>query len=525
MSFEPDADFENNNPFAEPEGIAPSAVNTEAVEPEGFHTEPQTSHAPSEQQEPDAPEPHAPEPDAPGPDAPKPVSGELVRSELMKLLPERFVRKYSIKITLRGIEKNKPHNPILRFDAAVQGLPPFRQLAYANVRRTYNEVVRFNQFLTISNVECFVPVIPPAATSYPPGGEDEQRQLLAVWQEWFDRVTANPILVRDEEFVYFIESDFGYAVINLQKKALVASGLVRKTLKQLAPPFDPYTQLAEFRPVIKALYLQFQKLHKLMDRKQKCERALLAQTSELSTKLKGLSHFEVVHPGMKNMWEKLGRVVQVQADLTLAQLISDTGLLGDCALCLANDYYEVKEALTNRHLIMREHLQAQAQTRAKHATAARMKNRALLDPLKADEAIRQLQFAAKAEESLHMQVKRILGEMMFGRSDTIAFTEQKLRRTLKQFALSRVDLHRRLLKHMESIRVDVRIVDERGGLLRLNRENLVQMKHNLAQSQAQTGDAWSLRTFRSLSQQEKRAKETFGVSAKDAVSVLGVGTF
>lgn len=523
IPYNPD-DFEDNNPFGEP---------VHSVLARDTNNEPDASSEHEQEQSVQNDHNIQQQPDAQAPPQENDNLATLVKDELAKLLPERFTDRYSMKIVLRGIEKNKAANPILRFDAEVSGLRKYRQKVYKDVRRTYNEVVKFNNYLIVSNLEVFVPVIPAAQTAYPTGGEDEQKQLMQVWQEWFDRVTKNPILVRDDELVYFIESDFGYSVINAGRKTLVASGLVRRTLKQLAPPYDPYTELAAFRPVIKSAYLLCGKLEKAVEKNQKNERQLAANVSEFGTKLRGLAQFETAHAGMRNMWEKLGKVAQIQSDLGLVRLVSDAATLGDGCKALASDFFEIKEALTNRHLIMREYLQAQAQTKTKHLQAAKVKSKVSLDPIKVDEALRALEYATQAEENLQMQVKRISGEMMYEKSEVITFVEGKFQRILKQFTLSRVDQHRRFLKHLEAMRLDVRIIDLKGGLSRLNRDNLTQMQHNLAQSQAATGDAWTSRTFRSLNEVQaeketrlRKAEEAdLAVDATQAASVLGAATF
>lgn len=533
VPYDPE-DFENNNPFAEPEAVPDGP--TFSVQSYNHNPNPQYSNQENEG-------PHQSE-NGTGPTENGQeygaalglggLSGQLTKKELMKLLPERFFKKYLIKIKLESIEKNRPTNPILRFHAEVTGLPKFRQSSYKDIRRTYNEIVKFNQYLIVSNVEVFVPVIPQPQTSYPTGGEDETKQLHFVWQEWFDRITMNPILLTDEEMVYFIESDFGYSVINSSRRSAVASGIMRKTLKQLAVPFDPFLDLAEFRPMVKSAFLLCQKLHKILDQSRKSDKQLSSLISELSTKLRGLAQFEQVHPGMKNMWEKLSKVAQIQSELLLIQLITDMGSLGDGLRALANDLYEVKEALTNRHLIMREYIQAQAQTKAKQIQAHKIKSKSSLDPVKVDEALRSLELSTLAEENLQCQVKRISGEMSFERNEEIEFIEKKFRTMLRTFTLSRVDQHRKLLKHLENIRLDVRIIDAKGGLSRLNRDNLTQMKHNLTQSQAEAGDAWSSRTFRSLAVEEaeredrikkREAKGSFKVDAEQAASLLGVTSF
>lgn len=514
--FNPD-DFENNNPFSSPN----HQEHINHIEEPASEEQPATGDAQEEQQAEEGNDTQA--------------YGQLPEKELRKLLPERFTNKYLINIKLTAIEKNKAGNPILRFDATVKGLPKFRNEKYKDIRRTYNEIVKFNRYLTVSNLEVFVPVIPLAITSYPANGEDETKQLVSVWQEWFNRITHNPILIRDEEFIYFIENDFGYTVINSNRKSSVASGLVRKTLKQLAIPYDPYEELAEFRPLIKSSYLICQKLHKLLDKNSKAEKQLSLQINELSTKLNSLSEFEIIHPGMKNMWEKLAKVTAIQSDLTLIQLINDMGSLGDGIQTLVDDFYEIKEALTNRHLIMRELLQAESQTKTKHYQAAKIKNKSALDPIKVDEAIRSLEYATKTEESLNMQIKRISGEMLYEKEEVLNHVEKKFQKMFKTYTLNKVDQHRKILKHLENIRLDIRIIDEKGGLSRLNRDNLSNLKHNLTQSQSSNGDSWSSRTFRSLAKDKEAQREESKdldninddniVDAKHAASVLGVATF
>lgn len=505
-------DFEDNNPFARPDEGTIS------------HFEPQTEEPLEQEQSNENDESNDTE-----------ANQDLIsKTDLRKLIPERFTNKYSLHIKLVSIERNKLENPILRLSVRVHGLPKFRQKEYDDVRRTFSEIVKFNKYLAISNLEVFVPVIPSSVTSYPTGGEDERKQLMFVWQEWFDRITSNPILIRDEEFVFFVKNDFGYSVINSNKKSSVASGLMRKTLKQFPVPYDPFQELAEFRPTIKNAYLLCQKLHRLLDKVSKSEKQLSIHVYDMSNKLTVLSQFETTHPGMKNMWEKLGKVVQVQSDLYLVESIGEMGILGDGIQYFVNDFYEIKEALTNRYLIMRELIQAEAQTNAKHAHANKMKNKASLDPIKVDEALRSLEYASKVQELLNLQVKRISGEMLYEKDEVVDYIEKKFRSLLKAYALHKIDHHRKILKKFEAIRLDVRSVDERGGLSRLNRDNLASIKHNLLQSQAPSGDSWSSRTFRSLEKEEETKQQTkpqasslqaSAVDARNAASLLGVATF
>lgn len=59
--------------------------------------------------------------------------------------------------------------------------------------------------------------------------------------------------MRDEEMVFFVESDFGYSPVVRRKQP--ATGVRRKVLKQFAPPPDDTPELQDARPVVKLFYL------------------------------------------------------------------------------------------------------------------------------------------------------------------------------------------------------------------------------------------------------------------------------
>lgn len=72
--------------------------------------------------------------------------------------------------------------------------------------------------------------------------------------------------MRDEEMVFFVESDFGYSPVVRKKQP--ATGMRRKMLKQFAPPPDDTPELLESRPVVKGFYLSS------MDAQQKVDKVV-----------------------------------------------------------------------------------------------------------------------------------------------------------------------------------------------------------------------------------------------------------
>lgn len=121
------------------------------------------------------------------------------------------------------------------------------------MRRLHSEFVKLGEHLISANPECLVPAVPPALTSAGAGTDEDEGRVKALMQRWFNYVCSNEILMRDEEMVLFVESDFGYSP--MVKKKQPATGVRRKILKQFAPPPDDTPELQDARPIVKLFYL------------------------------------------------------------------------------------------------------------------------------------------------------------------------------------------------------------------------------------------------------------------------------
>jgi hypothetical protein len=121
------------------------------------------------------------------------------------------------------------------------------------VRRLHSEFIKLAEHLISANPEAIVPSVPPALTSAGAGTEEDEIRVKALMQRWFNYVCSNEVLMRDDEMVLFVESDFGYSP--MVKKKQPATGVRRKILKQFAPPPDDTPELQEARPIVKLFYL------------------------------------------------------------------------------------------------------------------------------------------------------------------------------------------------------------------------------------------------------------------------------
>lgn len=132
-------------------------------------------------------------------------------------------------------------------------LPKFRTTQFRDVRRTHSEFIKFADHLISSNPEAFVPAVPPPITAAGAGTDEDEVRVKASMQKWLNVVCTNDVLMRDEEMVFFVESDFGYSPVVRRKQP--ATGVRRKYIKQFAPPPDDTPELLDARPVVKSFYL------------------------------------------------------------------------------------------------------------------------------------------------------------------------------------------------------------------------------------------------------------------------------
>ena len=114
--------------------------------------------------------------------------------------------------------------------------------------------------------------MPPALTSAGAGTDEDEARVRATMQRWFGYVCSNETLIRDDEMVLFVESDFGYSPMVRKKQP--ATGVRRKLLKQFAPPPDDTPELQEARPIVKLFYLG------AMDASHKVDRLVKARRGE-----------------------------------------------------------------------------------------------------------------------------------------------------------------------------------------------------------------------------------------------------
>lgn len=219
--------------------------------------------------------------------------------------------------------------------------------------------------------------------------------------------------------------------------------------------------------------------------------ALGLAESDLGVKIQTLSNNEM-HPGLANAYRKLGKVIQNTGDFHAAQGTAEAATLSDPLAYHSSDAFIVKETLTNRHILLRELLQAQQSTRSKLQAADRLKASSSVKRDKVDEAISALDEARSHESYLQQKTHRVTQNLVVEKRKWFARTAADMRTAIREYVIREIEAERRTLATLEQVRPDVRNIDASGGLSRLGREaHPVVRRSSMASSQGPKGDAWS----------------------------------
>lgn len=398
------------------------------------------------------------------------------------------LQQYKLQAKITGLERTGRKDPILRFDVYTN-LPKFRTTQFRDVRRTHSEFIKLAEHLISSNPDAIVPAVPPALTSAGAGTDEDEVRVKASMQRWLNYVCVNDVLMRDDEMVLFVESDFGYSP--MVKRRQPATGVRRKYLKQFAPPPDDTPELHDARPVVKLFYLGAMDAGHKVDKLVKARRGLGLAESDFGVKL-GAMNVQEPHQGLANAYRKLGKTIQTTGDYHAAQGTAEATTLGDPLQYHSQDAFIVKETLTNRHILLRELLQAQQLTRSKLTAADRLKASSSVRREKVDEAISALDEARSNELHLLGKTQRVTANLLQERRRWSDRTAEDLKLSLREYAVREIEAERRTLATLETIRPDIRSIDSSGGLSRLGRESHPATRRvSMAASQTAKGDSWS----------------------------------
>jgi uncharacterized tellurite resistance protein B-like protein len=191
-------------------------------------------------------------------------------------------------------------------------------------------------------------------------------------------------------------------------------------------------------------------------------------------------------------YRKLGATIRAVGDFHLAQGTFEASSLSDPLQYCSADAFVVKETLTNRQILMRDLISAQASTRSKFSAAERLRTSSSVKRDKVDEAIAALEEAKRTEEALTKKTAAVTRHLLVEQRNWFARTAAAVRVAIREYVIRQIEAERRTLATLEAVRPDIRAIDASGGLSRLGREAHPKVRRSsLASSQGPKGDAWS----------------------------------
>ncbi|CEP60296.1 retromer subunit VPS17 LALA0_S01e07470g [Lachancea lanzarotensis] len=524
VPYDPYDDIDNN-PFSEPAQTAEIGPETHPAENQGQIEQAKTSNPENENKD----EPQQP---------------------ISELLPERHsqAKKFQLMVKVTGLERvgtytYKKDNPTVQFDVSTN-LPTFRKQQHRNVKKTMTEFQNLFSFLNGATPETFVPALPLPSTNYGISNSEDYNKTLKNFQEWFDRISADPLLLRSAELAFFIESDFNtYTPVGKLKNTPV-TGLKRKTLKQLTPPYDECLELAEFRPLVKSIHHLSKDIQVKLLKLCKIRKTLSQDENAVGQGFKELAQDSSHAKSHGKFYLKFGKTLTAVGDIDSVMATLDAATLYDGLEWIGEETYTVKEALTNRHFLMRELLQAQQNSKFRQEQARKLRAKRDVSPLKVDDAIRALKTATTAEHELTLKLRRITMNMLLQKQEWLEWFNTFLINCIKEYTMRKIEYERKKLSLLERIRSDVRAVDESGGLSRLGRGTRTGRDASavIKPSQTSQGDSWTsdprshafepsvLKTEFDASidtepEDVSVAEDRYALDAKSAAHLLGTSTF
>jgi hypothetical protein len=212
------------------------------------------------------------------------------------------------------------------------------------------------------------------------------------------------------------------------------------------------------------------------------------------------------HGGLATAYRRLGAVIRGVGDFHLQQGTFEASSLTDPLQYHSSDAFVVKETLTNRQILMRDHLAAKNLTVSRMHAADRLRSSKTPNRDKVDEAIANLEEAKRVEEGLGRKCAAVTRHLVAEQRRWQARTADALKASVREYAIRQIEAERRTLATLESVRPEIRAIDGSGGLSRLGREAhprppaaaastgaaaAARRSSALASSQGPRGDAWS----------------------------------
>ncbi|ORX97970.1 hypothetical protein K493DRAFT_349638 [Basidiobolus meristosporus CBS 931.73] len=192
------------------------------------------------------------------------------------------VSEHYLRFDLVSLEKSKKELK-LTFDAKTN-IPKYVRSEFTGVERSYSEFEKLHKHLINAYPECIVPVLPPKEVEL--ANDDLANTLIRNgFSQFLARLSAHPILRRDDELQSFIETKFAYTP-RIKTGTLKSTRYKAKGHSDTADPLDAaYESLTSFEKAIVPC-------NKLIGKVHSAQKVFLNSENELRQKLSDWSEKE-----------------------------------------------------------------------------------------------------------------------------------------------------------------------------------------------------------------------------------------
>src|ERR1700744_39274 len=151
------------------------------------------------------------------------------------------------------------------------------------------------------------------------------------------------------------------------------------------------------------------------------------------------------HGGLATAYRKLGAVIRGVGDFHLQQGTFEASSLTDPLQYHSSDAFVVKETLTNRQILMRDHLAAKNLTVSRMNAADRLRSSKTPNRDKVDEAIANLEEAKRLEENLDKKCVSVTKHLIVEQRKWQERTSGMLKASVREYAIRQIEAERRTL--------------------------------------------------------------------------------
>lgn len=188
-----------------------------------------------------------------------------------------------VRIRVLGMERNKKDlwvkmeatvRPVLQLEyyrslrLVLDGqtnLSTYHQAHIKPFSRSFGECIALHLALASNHPQLIIPALPLTETAAA-NAEEEERLLRTAFQKWFDRISRDFNLARDDEVRSFLEAHFGYTPVTIRRRLKPSSSFGSLGLRSSKSSYDPEDDMSHIKGDMAQLETTFADVARAIDK-------------------------------------------------------------------------------------------------------------------------------------------------------------------------------------------------------------------------------------------------------------------